>query len=350
MLSAEGQIGTIGTAAEFVMDVELTRRFFDYLAGYLKHYTAKPDTSEFRLAVLYRAQPPRQWGVETMCLERRILRELYPIGGPVAGELTNFQRNNAEKSIYRGMELLLEYRNEQVPDLPVFCPILFNRGTRLADYPDLPVASPTADASTTPVIEVLNLLAGIPVARRAIPEIKQLMLDVHARLIRKDARRAEHYTLLDKAFERNGNEDAVEDPFAEREPGEDPKFSIHGAVSEGLDHWLAKPYRYLKPDEFRFFHTFREAGIDRLNDLAAACPAYRAPAGAALLGRGTNDQWNFFLLEGRLELEAADGARKVIEGGTDGARSPVCHLKPRMYGVRSLTPVVFLWIENKNLA
>jgi len=349
VLSAEGQLGTAGSAGEFVMDVKLTRQFFDYLAGYLKHYLANPDGSGFRLAVLFRAHAPRQWGTETMLLEHRILRELYPVGGPIGGELTNFQRKNAEKSVYRGMELLLEYRNDQDPETPVFCPVLFNGGRRLADYAELPRAQGTSDESAQPVLEVLNLLAGIPAGRRAIPAIKQLMLDVHARLIRKDARRGEGYTLIDKAFERTGDGEDVEDPFAEPDKGAVQKFSIVGTSSDGLNQWLAKPYRFLKPDEFRFFHMFREIGVDRLNELAEHCPAYRAPAGAPLLGKGTNDEWNFFLLEGQLELEAADGARKVIQGGADATRSPVCHLKPRMYGVRALTQVTFLWIDNARI-
>ena len=345
-LSAQGQLGVLGPAGEFNMEVELTRRFFDYLASYLKHYTADPDRHGFRLALIFRAEPPRQWGAETLVLERQILRELYPVGGPMGGELTNFQRKNAEKSIYRGMELLLEYRNEQSPTAPVFCPVLFDRGRSLAQYPDIPVQSATTAHRDGAVLEVLNLLAGIPSGRREIPEIRQLLDDVHSRLIRKDARQSSTYELLDKAFERSGDDESVEDPFADREQDADAKFAVAGAGADSLDRWLAKPYRYLKPDEFRFFLMFKEVAINKLDELAEKCPAYRAPAGAPLLGRGTNDQWNFFLLEGKLELEAADGARKVIEGATDGARNPVCHLKPRMYSVRALTPVTFLWIEN----
>jgi hypothetical protein len=347
VLSAEGQLGTIGADGRFVMDVERTKRFFDYLAGYVRHYTANPQAHGFRLAIIFRAEPPRRWGAETMLLERQIVHDLYPISGPAASQLTNFQKQNAEKSLYRGMELLLEYRSEQASELPVFCPVLFDRGTQLANYPGKPVQPPSEAEAAGPVLEVLNLLAGIPVTRRAIPEIRNLMDDVHARLIRKDARRSQNYTVLDKAFERTTDEnETVDDPFDDRERGDSSEFEISGAIGEALDRWLGKPHKFLKPDDFRFFHMFRELGPDQLEMLTKECPAYYAPAGAPLLGRGTTDTWNFFLLSGRVELDAVDGAKKVIVAGSDTTRSPVCHLKPRMYGVRALTPVEFLWIES----
>jgi hypothetical protein len=66
-----------------------------------------------------------------------------------------------------------------------------------------------------------------------------------------------------------------------------------------------------------------------------------------LLERGTNDSWNLYLVDGTVELVAADGVPKTIEGGTPTARNPISCLKPRMYTVSALTRVAFLWIDDR---
>jgi hypothetical protein len=74
---------------------------------------------------------------------------------------------------------------------------------------------------------------------------------------------------------------------------------------------------------------------------------YKVPPGTQLLERGTNDSWNLYLIEGTVELVAADGMPKAIEGGTPTASNPISCLKPRMYTVSALTRVAFLWIDDK---
>jgi hypothetical protein len=66
-----------------------------------------------------------------------------------------------------------------------------------------------------------------------------------------------------------------------------------------------------------------------------------------LLERGTNDSWNLYLIDGTVEMVAADGMPKTIDGGTPTASNPISCLKPRMYTVSALTRVAFLWIDDK---
>ncbi len=102
----------------------------------------------------------------------------------------------------------------------------------------------------------------------------------------------------------------------------------------------------VKPQMLSTFIQFRHLPEDKLALLARTNPLYRAPAGTPLLVSGAVDKWNFYLLHGRLELRAADGAREIIDGGTPRAAAPISFLKPRKYDVVTLTPVTFLWIHD----
>jgi hypothetical protein len=102
-----------------------------------------------------------------------------------------------------------------------------------------------------------------------------------------------------------------------------------------------------EPGTLKIFTRFRELDHARLEALAGKCMIYKVPPGTQLLERGTNDSWNLYLIEGTVELVAADGIPKAIEGGTPTASNPISCLKPRMYTVSSLTRVAFLWIDDK---
>jgi CRP-like cAMP-binding protein len=95
------------------------------------------------------------------------------------------------------------------------------------------------------------------------------------------------------------------------------------------------------------FARFRSLDHEKLEAIAAQCLKYTVPPGTKLLERGTRDTWNLYLLEGSLELTAADGGEKLIEGGTTNAGNPVSSLKPRMYSVTAVTRAAFLWIDDK---
>jgi hypothetical protein len=97
----------------------------------------------------------------------------------------------------------------------------------------------------------------------------------------------------------------------------------------------------------KIFTRFRDLDHARLEALAERCLIYKVPPGTRLLERGTNDSWNLYLIDGTVELVAADGMPKTIEGGTPTASNPISCLKPRMYTVSALTRVAFLWIDDK---
>jgi HD-like signal output (HDOD) protein len=85
---------------------------------------------------------------------------------------------------------------------------------------------------------------------------------------------------------------------------------------------------------------------NQLKTLMASSEVEHVSPGTLIVQRGSTDHWTFYLLEGRLELEAMDGAKKVIEGGTSVAMNPIAQLKPRQYNVTSLSTARLLKIES----
>jgi len=71
--------------------------------------------------------------------------------------------------------------------------------------------------------------------------------------------------------------------------------------------------------------------------------------GQRILERGARDGLEYFLVSGRIELEAVDGRTSVIEAGSDQAVHPVARLQPRMYDVTAVKPCEFLVIAQEIL-
>jgi hypothetical protein len=363
VLTSDGQLGAYEQDGEFVVDAKLTRAFADYNRRFLMAYLQSPEKGNFRLAIIHRTQEKRPWGSETLLLEKNIVRRLYPMTGTTELDLTVFQKKNREKSIYRGMEIFLEYKDASTPDLPVYCPVLYDRGKTLDDYAanlDRPVTS--ADRET-PVVEILNLLAGIPVGKRYTPEIGILKEKIYQGIVKKGMRKSAEFTLIED-IRRNAvaaTENAVADFYAdvdkraERQVTLDSKSGDPDAQHNANDNALIRNIgsalvghpEPAEPGTLKIFTRFRELDHARLEALAGKCMIYRVPPGTPLLERGTNDSWNLYLIDGTVELVAADGMPKTIEGGTPTASNPISCLKPRMYTVSALTRVAFLWIDDK---
>lgn len=363
VLTSDGQLGAYDQDGEFVVDAKLTRAFADYNRRFLMTYLQNPDKGNFRLAIIHRTQEKRPWGSETLLLEKNIVRRLYPMTGTTELDLTVFQKKNREKSIYRGMEIFLEYKDASTPDLPVYCPVLYDRGRTLDDYAanlDRPV---TPADHETPVVEILNMLAGIPMGKRYTPEIGILKEKIYQGIVKKGMRKSAEFTLIED-IRRNvvaATSNGVADPYAdvdkrsERQVTLDSKAGDLDASHNASDNALPRNIgsalvgrpEPAEPGTLKIFTRFRELDHARLEALAGKCMIYKVPPGTPLLERGTNDSWNFYLIDGTVELVAADGMPKTIEGGTPTASNPISCLKPRMYTVSALTRVAFLWIDDK---
>jgi hypothetical protein len=365
VLSPDGQLGFYDQNNKFVLDAKLNKTFADYNRQYLMTYLRNPEQGNFRLAIIHQTQEERPWGCCSLLLEKHIVRRLYPVTGMTTEvDLTTFQKKNREKSIYRGMELFLEYKDTSAPDMPVFCPVLFDREKTLNDYASILNNPVTAAERDTPVVEVINLLAGIPIAKRSSPEVAILKEKIYQGIVKKGMRKSEEFTLIEdirRSAQADKKERVSGDPYgdidkrAERQvtldsKGHDGKSAVGIHDSAFIQNISSSLVGHPEPADsmtLKNFFKFRDLEHDKLEALAARCLVYKAPPGTQLLERGTKDTWNLYLLEGVVKLIAADGVEKMIEGGTDTARNPVSFLKPRMYTAVAFTRVSFLWIDDK---
>lgn len=362
VLTSDGQLGAYDQDGKFVVDAKLTKAFADYNRRFLMAYLQSPEKGNFRLAIIHRTQEKRPWGSETLLLEKSIVRRLYPMTGTTELDLTAFQKKNREKSIYRGMEIFLEYKDASTPDLPVYCPVLYDRGKTLDDYAanlDHPVTS--ADRET-PVVEILNMLAGIPVGKRYTPEVTILKEKIYQGIVKKGMRKSEEFTLIEdiRRHAVTAKSDPTNDPYADvdkraerqvtldsKAGGQATNHASDNALIRNIGSSLVGHPEPAEPETLKMFARFRDLDREKLEALAEQCLVYKVPPGTQLLERGTNDSWNLYLVDGTVQLMAADGVPKNIEGGTPTASNPISCLKPRMYTVSAVTRVAFLWIDDK---
>lgn len=83
-------------------------------------------------------------------------------------------------------------------------------------------------------------------------------------------------------------------------------------------------------------------GFQRLVQVARVSDV---PDEAQLFRAGENDDLSIFLLQGRVEL-VGDGARRIVDAGTETARYALSNLKPRSYTGRAVADVRVLFVES----
>jgi len=356
-VTAQGTLAFYNRAGEQLIDQELTGLFQPYalrlLVNYLRDPQAEVEGAPFRIAVLGQV-PDRRWRSMTMILETPVLRRLYRVQQARRNEITLFQRQNRQQSAYRGVQMLLEYKQDSMPGVPVFCPVLFDRHTTLAQYPDLLDHDPPAAPADVPVFEVINLLLALPGGMRTQAPVWALMRRIYQGVVERDVHGAGQRD-LEALLEAHHVEFAasaprrVEGPFASL--GEK---SAGSAVTEltfpGGDGMVTRVAQVIEPGALRNFQRLNALSQHELGQVAADAQVYAAPAGVELLKRGSVDDGTLYLLRGTVTLKAADGTIERIDGGSDKARSPIASLKPRKYDVWTQTPVHFLWVPDAALA
>lgn len=356
VLTANGELGVYDEQRQLRIDEPLTRVFAEHNRAFLRSHLQDPLADERRVAILFEAQEPHAWGRLTLSLEDSVVRSLYPAGGRAPGGFTAFQQKSRSMSVYRGMELLLDYHHESTPEVPVYCPVLFNPHCALSERSSALGREPHEQERDVPVFDILNLIAAIPSARGASPAILALVDKIRQGLIHKDQRRdsplSVQHALLHAAPTVPG-----EDAYAQIErdkrlgravtlPIVDERRLHETEHVAPIERWLRIPHQPAGSERLRAFVQFKTLDEARLAEVTARSLIYTAPAGTRLLDRGLRDAWNLYLLEGALMLMPEDGATLRVDGGTDKAAYPIAFLKPRKYTVETLTPVSFLWVHD----
>ena len=359
ILLPAGKLGAYDPNGQFLVHNEFTESFGENIQALLDNCKADPEIDNYRIAIVYPTSEGKPWHTATLALETHILRKFYPVQGDnVTSELTSFQKKNIEKSIYQGFELFLDYKDPTLPDTQPYCPVLFFRQTTLDQYLHLLNRDETPGDKQTPVVEVLNFLAPIHQGRRLGPAIIELTHTIEHGVINKGVRgspynflrEAQHgVTVIEKkkAGEGPGAIDGGSDPGSpENKESYDDWIKSHcePGTYEHVKGMLTDPCQYIEHEDLRPFTRFKGLSVDGLSLLASRHPLFKAVAGTRILDHGSNDDWSLYLVAGTLQLQAADGATKTVEGGTAAAANPVASLKPRMYSITAMTPVTFLWM------
>ena len=360
ILTESGELGVLEAGYGLRTSAALTRALAGHIRGFLNAYRSDPHSGERRVAILHDTAGTHPWASATLSFEDQVVRALYPAGGRVRRELTSFQQRQRPRSLYRGMELMLEYRREGRPDTPVYCPVLYAVTTGLAERAATLGRTLMPEESAGRVMDVLNLATLGQHQTHDSPAIRTLNTLLQRLLINKQLRCESSYELMERSFE-PGDMAPAPEPVLDDVPDWQlmdevtlPQVDLYRPhESECVDHiecWLRIPHTPVKPERLREFVQFREMDEPTLNELAARSLLYSAPGGAHLLDNGVSDAWNLYLLDGSIMLTAADGATLRVDGGSHPARYPISFLKPRKYRVDALTPVNFLWIHNMLLA
>lgn len=371
LLTPNGTLGSYQQDRRFHPDAELTQALAEPIRQFLQEYRSTHNTRWLRLGVIHADHTDKPWKTATLSFADDVLRRLYPMTSARDGRMTSFQRRNREHSLFRGMELLLDYRDTAIPDIPYYCPVLVYLSTTLDYYlPWLDRPQRDSDRQTI-AVEVIDLLAGLARSQRKIPPVAQLIAAERRALIHPERRAAPNLGLLEDV--RTRPEIPPSQPAAAVLPyaGEhdvqavadiEARYAANGfrdwdygawfkthSTPESIERFGAQltvegGYSRRDADELRFFGRFENLDRAALQLIATKSPVFRVPAGTLLLDAGTRDKWNLYLLSGEIELVAPDGAHYLLTGGSPSARQPVAYLKPRLFSVNARSEVEFLWL------
>ena len=343
VLTPRGQLGYFDVQNKFVIDAGLSAMFADYNTRFIQTYMQSPDNADLRIALAYQPPTPRRWHSETLLLTRHMVHTLYPAFQTRRDEMTEFQKRNREMSIYRGLELLLAYRTDLAPNSSVYCPVLINRHTQLNRY-QMDVDVEPGQPAELPVFEVLNLVGLVPLRKRNTPEIHELHQRIYRRAIDKRQRRPVEIQLLESGRQGTWKTDSsIRESPANRPAGASVRNDTGASVRAGLTGNRVEP---VDTNQLRGFDRFRSIPFDRLERFGRSLETKSAPPGTVITRRGESDDWNYYLLQGVVQLEAEDGGKHIIEGGTPEAARALANLKPRRYQVTAVTTIKYLQIDN----
>jgi HD-like signal output (HDOD) protein len=256
---------------------------------------------------------------------------------------------------------LLEYRSSTPPHLPVYCPVLFDRGGRLLQHESWLNDPLEAGNKAAPVLEVVNLIGFVPQARRASERVAELMAAMHDSVVDKNSRRGIGLSLVgEDEVTRPQQEPGEVEAYAEVDKRADRDVTLANAYGDTLGDLTADDILGLAIREevdahmtgehpsdkvLRRFDDFQPLPQDSLDMVSEKTWIRRAPADELLLPLGSTDPWIYYLMEGELLLKAADGEKHVVVGGTSDARYPIAFLVPRIYAVTSATQVKYLRVH-----
>lgn len=124
VLTASGTLGRYEPDGGFVEEPALSERLGDATAALLQRYR-NHGPGGIALGLVTRKNPDRPWRCASLVFSDDALRGIYRTSedpNDPGAPLTAFQRRNKTKSVYRGMELILDTRKASQPEHPGSAP------------------------------------------------------------------------------------------------------------------------------------------------------------------------------------------------------------------------------------
>jgi HD-like signal output (HDOD) protein len=128
------------------------------------------------------------------------------------------------------------------------------------------------------------------------------------------------------------------------------KRLFSGTDSQGRSAQNAPPANQPAPDTLRRLQALSHLSHDELILLANKLEMHEFEAGACLFQSGDDDDTDYFLIKGRVQINAIDGGERIISGGTEKAQTVLCALRPRQFTAVALLDSTCLAIDREVLA
>ncbi|MEZ5557521.1 MAG: HDOD domain-containing protein [Pseudomonadales bacterium] len=94
---------------------------------------------------------------------------------------------------------------------------------------------------------------------------------------------------------------------------------------------------------------FARWGLESLRTIESYCQIVDAPASVDLMELGALCPYEYFLLEGEVQLEGREGTARVVRAGDLDAGFPIAHLRPSQYRVTARTGARLMRVEASQL-
>lgn len=97
--------------------------------------------------------------------------------------------------------------------------------------------------------------------------------------------------------------------------------------------------RTLELDTLRKISMLADLPPWQLEVVAEALEPLAVKKGTLIVEKGSDDGYTYFLSEGQIQLDAADGVQKTLTISGDLASTPIANLRPRIFSVKALSQV-----------
>jgi len=334
VLTAAGALGRYRTDGRFVEDPSLTEQLGFATAALLQQYR-NGDCESIAIGLVTRRTPDKPWHCASLVFSDGALKEVYRTGDDPRAPLTAFQKRNKSKSVYRGMELVLETRNPSQPQYPRYCPVLV-----APEYGSdaLSRRYGVNDMDAINSLEVLDLMAPLHPEDHRHPALSRMVVEMSQSRIEPELRHQPELAVVDDA---PGRSHAGEHRF----PADDPRYG-----SPWEDEPEPRHYSFNDGDPVPYWLLASFTPFNELNDLqrqfvARGHTVTQKPAGATLIERGSTDDVTLYLVDGTLELEAFDGRKMSIDSGSRRAHLPISQLHPHAFTVKAASNASVIFVS-----